>query len=80
MSYTRFMAKQAEDPVMLRVRTLYEKSTLTLDELGIRMGYAGDTARSSAWQFIRRTKDPRASMLRKFADAIGVRMRDLFVE
>lgn len=78
--YTSGMAKHAEEPVMLRIRELFEQSKLTLDELGVRMGYQGETARASAWQFVRRTKDPRLSMLRKFAVAVGVGMRDLFPE
>jgi len=41
------------------------------------MGYPAETARKSAWQFIRGTEDPRLSMLRRFADAVGVRLEDL---
>jgi transcriptional regulator with XRE-family HTH domain len=78
--YTRGMAKHTDDPAMERVRELFEQSKLTLDELGARMGYQGETARASAWQFVRRTKDPRLSMLRRFAAAVGVSMRDLFPE
>jgi hypothetical protein len=44
------------------------------------MGYPPETARKSAWQFIRRTNDPRFSMLRKFAEAIGVSLRELVGE
>jgi transcriptional regulator with XRE-family HTH domain len=68
------------DKAMLRVRELFEQSGLTLDGLGQRMGYCGATARKAAWQFISRTKDPRLSMLRKFARAIGVPIADLLAE
>lgn len=65
------------DKVMAAVRTRFEKSKLTLDELGAKMGYPKDSARKSAWQFIHKTNDPRLSMLRKFAEAIGVKVSAL---
>src|SRR5438045_3877618 len=68
------------DAAMLRARELFEKSGLTLDELGQKMGYEGDVARKSAWQFLNKTADPRVSTLRKFAAAIGVPVADLFSE
>jgi transcriptional regulator with XRE-family HTH domain len=74
------MPKQTTDPVMLRVRQLFDGSKMTLDELGKQMGYTGPTARASAWQFLARTHDPRASMLRKFAQAVGVSVAALFDE
>jgi transcriptional regulator with XRE-family HTH domain len=70
----------ATDRAILRARDLFEKSKLTLDELGKRMGYEGDVARKSAWQFLNKTADPRASMLRKFAAAVGIPVADLFTE
>lgn len=69
-----------EDAVMIRVRELFVASEKTLDELGVAMGYKGDVARKSAWQFLNRTSDPRLSMLQKFAAAIGVPMVELFAE
>ena len=62
---------------MERVRLLFKKSGLSLDELGQRMGYSGEPARKSAWQFLRKTTDPRLSMLEKFAEAINVSLVDL---
>jgi transcriptional regulator with XRE-family HTH domain len=62
------------DPVMAAVRSRFEKSKLTLDELGLKMGYPKESARKSAWQFIHKTNDPRMSMLRKFAQAVGVKV------
>jgi hypothetical protein len=49
----------------------------TLDELGVAMGYSGDVARKLAWQFLKRTTDQRLSMLRRFAKAMGVNVKDL---
>jgi len=73
------MAKQrsATDAAMVRARAAFTASGLTLDELGRRMGYEGDTARKGAWQFLNQTNDPRLSMLRKFADAVGVPVKEL---
>lgn len=72
------MAKKQrpEDPSMDRVRKLFEQSGLSLAELGGRMGYADEIARQSAWQFLK-TADPHVSMLRKFADAMGVKPEEL---
>ena len=65
------------EPVMNGVRVLFDRSQLSLEQLGMRMGYSRVTARKSAWQFVRRTKDPRLSMLRRFADAVGVPLSEL---
>jgi hypothetical protein len=62
---------------MAQVKAKFEKSKLTLDELGAKMGYPPATARKSAWQFIHKTNDPRMSMLRKFAGAVGVKVAAL---
>lgn len=63
--------KQIDDPAMIKVRAIFKKSGLSLIELGKRMGYSDETARQAAWQFMQ-SHDPRMSMLRKFADAMGV--------
>lgn len=42
------------------------------------MGYSGDIARRSAWQFLNETDDHRVSMLRKFAGAVRAQVVDLF--
>jgi len=68
---------ESTDAAMLRARELFEKSSLNLVQLGEAMGYSGDVARKSAWQFLNKTADPRLSMLRKFASAIGVPVADL---
>lgn len=70
------MDKGTDDPAMTRVRALFEKSRLSLHDLGLKMGYAPDVARKAAWQFMR-TKDPRISMLRRFAKAMAVPLSSL---
>jgi hypothetical protein len=70
----------SQDPAMKKVTELYEGSGKTLEELGLAMGYAPVAARKSAWQFLMKTGDPRISMLRRFAKAMGVPLADLVGE
>ena len=70
--------KRPTSAPMDRARNLFQKSGLSLDELGQRMGYSGDAARKSAWQFLHKTTDPRLSMLVRFAEAMNVSIVDLF--
>jgi transcriptional regulator with XRE-family HTH domain len=65
------------DSAMENVRARYAKSGMSLDELGLKMGYPKESARKSAWQFLNGTNDPRLSMLRKFAEAVGCSVKSL---
>lgn len=62
---------------MGRINRIFEKSGLSLDELGQRMGYSSELARKSAWQFLNKTSDPRLSMIQKFADALSLSLTDI---
>lgn len=62
---------------MKRAKAIFEKSGLTLEELGERMGIESKTARMSAWQFLNKTADPRLSMLIRFAKAMGILLEEL---
>jgi transcriptional regulator with XRE-family HTH domain len=73
------MDEKHEDPSMRKVRVLFDKSGLSLHDLGMRMGYEAENARQSAWQFMK-TGDPRISMLRKFAYALGIPLENLTIE
>jgi transcriptional regulator with XRE-family HTH domain len=68
--------KRKESDTMAMVRALFEESGLSLAELGRRMGYPVQTARQSAWQFMK-TADPRFRVLQRFADAMGIPHDDL---
>jgi transcriptional regulator with XRE-family HTH domain len=70
------MATSPRD-VMDRARLLFSSSGLSLDSLGLQMGYAPQTARKAAWQFLNRTNDPRLSMLARFAEALNISLADL---
>lgn len=61
---------------MGRVRKAFDDSGLTLHELGLKMGYSESVARKAAWQFMK-TKDPRIGMLRRFAGAMDLDVKDL---
>lgn len=73
------MPKPPPDKAMDRIRSQFEKSGLTLHDLGVKMGYPEESARKSAWQFFK-TDDPRLSMLRRFAKAMGVPIEELVSE
>jgi hypothetical protein len=70
---------QTEDPAMAKVRAWFEGSGLTLHQLGVAMGYEEGIARQSAFQFLKST-DPRISMLRRVAKAMGVPVEELVAE
>ncbi|MEX1232085.1 MAG: helix-turn-helix transcriptional regulator [Planctomycetaceae bacterium] len=67
---------RVDDPAMGRVRDRFEKSGMTQQELGERMGYPPRSARQAVSQFLR-SGDPQISMLRRFADAVGVSLKKL---
>jgi transcriptional regulator with XRE-family HTH domain len=62
---------------MERARTIFAASGKSLEQLGNDMGDVGQLARQSAWQFLNKTADPRLSMLRRFAKAMDVDVREL---
>ena len=64
------------DPVMEAVRERYENSGLSMQEIGERMGYAPTSARQAVSQFLK-SGDPQISMLRRFAEAIGISLQTL---
>jgi transcriptional regulator with XRE-family HTH domain len=65
------------DTAIKKARVAFEKSGKSLDQLGKEMGYEGDVARKAAWQFLNKTADPRLSMLRRFAKAMGISVKNL---
>lgn len=67
----------AIDQAMENARKHFVKSGMSYDELGQKMGYPRASARKSAWQFLQGTNDPRLSMLRKFAKAVGCSVKSL---
>lgn len=76
-SLTVQQSEESVDPAMRIVRDHFQQSGMTLEALGRAMGYPEATAKKSAWQFLRKTSDPRLSMLRRFAQAINANVKDL---
>ena len=60
-----------------RARDAFHGSRLTLQEVGVRMGYPDDVAHRAAWHFLYRTSDPPLLEFCKFARAVGVRVESL---
>ena len=64
------------DHVMDNMRSAFERSGMTLAELGEGLGYDGPTARKRAWSLLYRTSDPRISTVLAVAQALGVKIDD----
>ena len=63
--------------VMDNIRSAFERSELTLIELGEGLGYDGPTARKRAWFLLYRTPDPRISTVLAVAQTLGVKIDEL---
>lgn len=75
----RMGKEKQNDPVMQAIRDRLEKSGLTYQELGERMGYAPTTARQAVSQFLK-SGDPQIGTLRRFARAMDVTLVTLLKE
>jgi transcriptional regulator with XRE-family HTH domain len=69
--------KPTAESILKKARKLLEKSGMTLDELGVKMGYESGTARRAVWQLFNKTPDPRLSTIIRLAEALGVDLREL---
>ena len=65
------------DRVMDNIRNAFERSGITLNELGEGLGYHGPTATKRAWSLLYRTSDPRVSTVLAVAATLGVNINDL---
>jgi transcriptional regulator with XRE-family HTH domain len=63
--------------VMEDIRKAFERSGLTLSELGEGLGYHRPTAKKRAWVLLHRTPDPRISTVLAVAQTLGVKIGDL---
>jgi hypothetical protein len=71
------MKPSLAERVFAKANDIFERSEMTLEELGVKMGYGPGVARKSAWAFLKNTKDPRLSTLEALAKALGVEVKDL---
>jgi transcriptional regulator with XRE-family HTH domain len=62
-----------------RMRQAAQQSGLTQEEIGVRMGYAKDSARKAVSRLLNpgAEYDPRLSTLLSFAQALGVPLKDI---
>lgn len=65
--------------VMAKVRAAYERSPLTLHEIGLRMGFHPDAAKQSVWKLLNATTNPKTETLLRYAHALGIEPASLFV-
>ena len=65
------------DGVMDNIRDAFERSGMTLNELGEGLGYHGPTARKRAWFLLYRTPNPRLSTVLAVAETLGVKISEL---
>ena len=65
------------DRVMDNIRKAFERSGITLNQLGEGLGYNGPTAKKRAWFLLHRTPDPRISTVLAVAETLGVKIGDL---
>lgn len=63
--------------VMDNIRSAFEYSGMTLNELGEGLGYDRPTAKKRAWFLLYRTADPRISTVLAVAQTLGVKIEDL---
>jgi DNA-binding phage protein len=62
------------DDVMDNIRRAFERSGMTLSELGEGLGYEGSAARKRAWSLLYRTADPRISTVLAVAHTLKVKL------
>ena len=65
------------DRVMDNIGNAFERSGMTLNELGEGLGYLGPTATKRAWILLYRTSNPRLSTAIDVAHTLGVEISDL---
>ena len=66
----------AEVP-MSRIHTRFKASGPSLNDPGLERGSREESARKSAWQFLKKTDDQRLSMLNRFAQALEIPLAEL---
>jgi hypothetical protein len=63
--------------IIAKAKKRFEKSGLTLEELGVKMGHDPGTARQKVWLLFNRTTDLRMSTVEKLAEALGIKVKEL---
>jgi transcriptional regulator with XRE-family HTH domain len=71
------MRRSLAASIIRKAQSLMDKSGITLDELGRKMGYKKGTARRAVWQLFNKVGDPRLSTLEALARALEVELKAL---
>jgi transcriptional regulator with XRE-family HTH domain len=65
------------EAVRVKMRAAVEKSGMTFEQIGVKMGFSGLGARQAVSRLLNaESYDPRLSTLAAFADAVGKPLRD----
>jgi transcriptional regulator with XRE-family HTH domain len=65
------------EAVRAKMRAAVEKSGMTFEQIGMKMGFSGPGARQAVSRLLNaESYDPRLSTLAAFADAVGKPLRD----
>jgi transcriptional regulator with XRE-family HTH domain len=67
---------ESDSDILAKARRAVARSGLTLQQLGVRMGYPPESARQTVSRFLH-SRNPTVAMLRKLAKALGVELGDL---
>ena len=68
---SKFEKDMNADSVMDNIRNAFERSEMTLTELGQGLGYEGPTAKKRAWFLLYRTANPRISTVLSCGPHVG---------
>jgi transcriptional regulator with XRE-family HTH domain len=69
--------KQDTDPAILRAAEVFDEKGITLERLGLLMGFPPNSARRAAWQLLHKIADPKLSTMRKLAKALEIDIKEL---
>jgi hypothetical protein len=68
----------AKGESMKKIKKIFYSSDLTMEDLGLKMGYPPTTAGQSVFQFLKSDK-PRLDVVQRFASAMGMPVEKLIV-
>jgi transcriptional regulator with XRE-family HTH domain len=70
--------RDTAEAVRARMRAAFDKSGMTQEQIGLKMGFTKDGARSAVSRLLNADSyDPRLSTLVAFANAVGKPLKDL---
>ena len=73
---TAMKGNESDSDILAKARRAVARSGLTLQQLGVRMGYPPESARQTVSRFLH-SRNPTVAMMRKLAKALGVELGEL---